>query len=82
MPEMENNDMDNDSASAPASIASHTVKQDETLGGIAQQYYGHMSKPYWMHIYDHNKEAIGDNPGVVRVGTELNIPELTAELKD
>lgn len=69
-------------SSSGEGVAEHTVQPDETLSEIALKYYGHATKPYWMHIYEHNKDAIGDNPGIVRVGTELSIPELPSELKD
>lgn len=68
--------------SKPKIMKNHTVKDDDTLSGIALKYYGHATKPYYMHIYNHNKAAIGDNPNVVRPGTELEIPELTGDLKD
>jgi len=63
------------------SIATHTVADDDTLGGIALKYYGNAAKPYYMHIYEANKKAIGDNPNVIRPGTELDIPALPEDLK-
>jgi len=63
-------------------ITEHTMKSDETLSHLALHYYGHATKPYWMVIYEANKEAIGDNPNRVRVGTLLKIPDLPEELKD
>jgi nucleoid-associated protein YgaU len=59
----------------------HTVGQGETLSEIALKHYGRATEPYWRVIYEANKEAIGNNPGIVRVNTELVIPELPAELK-
>jgi nucleoid-associated protein YgaU len=34
-----------------------------------------------MVIYEANKDAIGDNPNMVRAGTVLKVPELPAALK-
>ena len=59
----------------------HKVGVDETLSAIALKHYGHATEPYWRVIYEANKAAIGNNPGVVRPGTELVIPNLPAELK-
>jgi nucleoid-associated protein YgaU len=59
----------------PAKLVQHTVAGGETLGGIALQYYGSASKDSWMRIYEANKETIGDNPGMIRVGMVLDIPE-------
>jgi nucleoid-associated protein YgaU len=63
-------------------IATRTVKESDTLSHIALKYYGHATKPYYMYLYEHNKELIGDNPNHVRPGLELEIPALTDELKD
>ena len=71
-----------DFAKAPAKmIAEHTIGPDETLSHIAMKYYGHSTRDYFMVIYEANKEAIGDNPGIVRPGTVLHIPELPENLK-
>ncbi len=56
--------------------AEHTVKEGETLGGIALKYYGSAVKDKWMKIYEHNKAIIGDNPGLIKPGQVLKIPEL------
>jgi nucleoid-associated protein YgaU len=66
----------------PEYLAQHTIAADETLSHIALKYYGHATRDYWMVIYEANKSTIGDNPGIVRPGMELNIPELPANLKD
>ncbi|MBE2199661.1 MAG: LysM peptidoglycan-binding domain-containing protein [Anaerolinea sp.] len=63
-------------ASAPKFIAEHKVAAGETLGAIAMQYYQSATKEEWMAIYEANKEAIGDNPGMIKVGQVLKIPEL------
>jgi len=60
-------------------IAEHTVKAGETLSHIALKYYGSAVLDNWMHIYEFNKDVIGDNPTFVREGVTLKIPELPAE---
>jgi len=62
-------------------IAEHTVVGGDTLSHISLNYYGSASKPYWMVIYEANKELIGDNPNKLKRGITLKIPELPAELK-
>ena len=57
-------------------IAEHTVASDETLSHIALKYYGSAVKEKWMVIYEANKDVIGDNPGIIRPGQVLKIPEL------
>ena len=60
----------------------HVVAEGQTLSQLAQKYYGHVTEPYWRLIYEANKAVIGDNPGIIRPGTVLQIPELTPELKE
>ena len=62
--------------SSPKYIAKHTVTADETLSHIALKYYGSAVKEKWMLIYEANKGVIGDDPGRIRPGQVLNIPEL------
>jgi nucleoid-associated protein YgaU len=69
-------------AAAPKFIAEHTLTAEETLSHLSLKYYGHATKPYWMVIYEANKDVIGDNPNRVRPGLEIKIPELPEELKD
>lgn len=57
-------------------IAEHTVAADETLSHIALKYYGSAVKEKWMIIYEANKAVIGNNPGRIRPGQVLKIPEL------
>lgn len=57
------------------------VGNDDTLSGIALKHYGHATEPYWRLIYNQNKAVIGDNPGMLKVGTELIIPKLPDNLK-
>lgn len=68
-------------AAKPKIIAEHTLTETETLSHLSLKYYGSATRPYWMVIYEANKEAIGDNPAHVRVGMKLQIPELPEELK-
>ena len=62
-------------------IATHTVAEKETLSHIARKYYKNTARPYWMVIYEANKDVIGDDPGIIVPGQELNIPELPEDLK-
>ncbi len=56
--------------------AEHEVKEGETLSGIALKYYGSAEKEKWMKIYEQNKQVIGDDPGLIKPGMRLRIPEL------
>jgi nucleoid-associated protein YgaU len=56
-------------------VAEHTVEAGETLSDLALKYYGHATQPYYMHIYEANKDVIGDNPNVIKPGQELVIPK-------
>ena len=62
-------------------IAEHTVAKDETLSHISLKYYKSAAKPYYMVIYEANKDTIGKNPNLIKAGMKLRIPELPAELK-
>lgn len=62
-------------ASSTKFIAEHTVKEGDTLSGIALKYYGSASKDMWMVIYDANKAVIGDDPNRIKPGQEIKIPE-------
>jgi nucleoid-associated protein YgaU len=62
-------------------VKKHVVGPGDTLSGLAKQYYGKPAYKLWMHIYEANKEVIGDNPDVIRDGVELVIPDLTPELE-
>ena len=65
-------------AATPAKyIAEHTVAADETLSHISLKYYGSAVKEKWMVIYEANKAVIGDDPGRIRSGQVLKIPELS-----
>lgn len=63
-------------APVPEWIAEHKVVSGDTLSGIALKYYGSAARDHWMAIYEANKETIGNNPNLIRVGQRLNIPKL------
>jgi nucleoid-associated protein YgaU len=50
----------------------HVVASGDTLSHIAARYYGDAGR--WPDIYEANKDIIGDNPNLIRVGQELEIP--------
>jgi nucleoid-associated protein YgaU len=52
----------------------HKVQSGETLSHLALKYYGSATKDQWMKIYEANREIIGDNPNMIKVGQELVIP--------
>lgn len=58
-------------------IATEQLKQDETLNGLAEKYYG--NPVFWVYIYEANRAAI-QNPDQIATGTEIRIPELPDEL--
>lgn len=62
-------------------IAEHKVGEGDTLSGIAQKYYGNSARDYWMVIYEFNKDVIGADPGLIRAGMVLKVPELPAGMK-
>lgn len=49
----------------------HKVQKGETLGGIALKYGLHS----WKQIYNLNKDAIGSNPDLIKIGKDLKIPD-------
>lgn len=59
-----------------AYMAEHEVAGGETLSAIALKYYKSAAREKWMAIYEANKDVIGDNPGLIKVGQVLKIPEL------
>ena len=59
--------------------AMHKVTDGDTLSHLAMKYYGHATKPYYMLIYEANKDLIGDNPNQVKLGLDLKIPELPTD---
>lgn len=68
-------------AAKPKFIAEYKVEKDDTLSHVALKYYKHATRDYWMLIYEANKDVIGDNPGMIRPGMVLKVPELPENLK-
>jgi nucleoid-associated protein YgaU len=58
----------------PSTERVHKVVEGETLSHLALKYYGSAARESWMKIYEANKDVIGDNPNMIRVGQELKIP--------
>jgi nucleoid-associated protein YgaU len=52
-------------------IRTYTVQPGDTLGAIAQEYYGKASD--YMKIYEANRDIL-DNPDLIKPGQELKIP--------
>ena len=48
---------------------------------MLKKYYGNASRPYWEVIYKANKDIIGDNPNIIKVGQSLVILDLPADLQ-
>jgi nucleoid-associated protein YgaU len=70
-------------AAKPKLITTYTVTEDTpTLSHISLKFYGHATKPYWMYLLEHNTEALKGSEKRVRIGMQLEIPELPDELKD
>lgn len=63
-------------AAKPKFLAEHTVVSGESLSLLSKKYYGSIAKDKWMLIYEANKDIIGDNPNLIRVGQVLKIPVL------
>ena len=50
----------------------YTVQEGDSLSTIAKKFYDDGSK--YLVIYEANKELIGDDPNLIKVGQELKIP--------
>lgn len=67
----------------PEIITVHTVESNnQTLSHVALKYYKHATPPYWKYLLEHNKEVLDGSEKNIRMGMELEIPELPEELKD
>lgn len=67
----------------PEIITVHTVESNnQTLSHVALKYYNHATPPYWQYLLEHNKDVLNDSEKNIRMGMELEIPELPDELKD
>ena len=62
-------------AGAAETIDTHVVQPGDTLSKIAREYYGDAWATSWQRIYEANQDVIGDDPGRLRVGTTLDIPQ-------
>ncbi len=60
------------SAGPAAAGQTYTVQAGDTLGKIADHFYGDSTQ--WRRIYDANKDAIGDNPDALKLDMQLTIP--------
>ncbi|MBD3420110.1 MAG: LysM peptidoglycan-binding domain-containing protein [Chitinivibrionales bacterium] len=56
----------------------YRVKEAENLGSIAMKY----GLPSWKYLYKINEDEIGDNPDLLKPGTELKIPAWDATSGD
>lgn len=60
-------------AAAPSSSpGAYTVQSGDTLSSIAAKVYG--DSKLWKRIYDANRDAIGSDPGALKVGQSLRVP--------
>jgi len=50
----------------------HVVESGDTLYSIAEEYYEDGDR--YMEIYNANKDVIGKNPDLIKVGQKLRIP--------
>jgi nucleoid-associated protein YgaU len=55
-------------------VGKHVVVAGDTLTGLAQKYYG--DPKMYMILYEANKEVIGDDPDLIKIGMELVVPEV------
>jgi nucleoid-associated protein YgaU len=62
-----------DSAATLDQTRQYRVQAGDTLSAIAIRLYGSASR--WQRIYELNKDAIGSDPGRLRPGTVLVLPE-------
>ena len=55
------------------------ISSGQRLTTIAQKYYG--NKHYWVYLYFYNVDVI-DNPNNVKIGLEIEIPNLNKTVID
>jgi ABC-type amino acid transport substrate-binding protein len=60
---------------AGETVDTYVVQPGDTLSKIARKYYGDAWATSWPRIYEANRDAIGDDPGRLRVGMTLEIPQ-------
>ena len=56
----------------PPKFTLYKVQEGDTLSAIAKKFYDDAAQ--YMKIYEENKELIGDDPNLIKVGQELKIP--------
>ena len=49
----------------------HVVQPGETLSMLADMY----NLASWKYLYSLNEDTVGDNPDLLKPGTELSIPQ-------
>lgn len=64
-------------APPPGERERYTVQPGDNLSRIAERFYG--SAEHWEIIYNHNRDAIGADPGRLRAGMTLDIPPALPE---
>ena len=63
------------STGAADKLDTYVVQPGDTLSKIARKYYGAAWATSWQRIYEANRDVIGDDPGRLRVGMTLQIPQ-------
>lgn len=53
-------------------VKHYQVREGDTLSAIAKKFYDDASK--YLVIYEANKDLIGDDPNLIKVGQDLKIP--------
>jgi chromosome segregation ATPase len=67
----------------PEILTTHEVESNnQTLSHVALKYYGHATPPYWEYLLEHNKKVLRGSERNIRMGMELEIPDLPEDLKD
>jgi nucleoid-associated protein YgaU len=62
-------------AGAGGASETYVVQSGDTLSRIAREFYGDARAASWQRIYEANRDVIGDDPGRLRVGMTLQIPQ-------
>ena len=50
----------------------YRVKEGEDLGFIAKKFW----LPSWKYLYEINRDRIGDNPDILKVGIKIEVPQI------
>jgi ABC-type amino acid transport substrate-binding protein len=62
-------------AGAGATSETYVVQPGDTLSRIARRFYGDARPASWQRIHEANRDVIGDDPGRLRVGMTLQVPQ-------